>query len=133
LKNRDGYKGRIMHHITGFAMKSSSILLLSILPFFYGCPDSSPPPQKESSANYQAEGKKLFSEGKSREAIEIWSKQLESNPRNVNALISIGIAHHELGSYQVALEYYNKALEINPNNPPSILQPGPSLPFPKEL
>ncbi len=91
----------------------SITLLFSILPSLYGCTDHSPPSKKPPAATYHGQGKRLFHEKKFKEAIDKWSKQLEINPKDPNVLNNIGIAHHELGNYQIALEYHNKALEIN--------------------
>ncbi len=59
-----------------------------------------------------AKGLRLFNEGKYEEAIEAWSKELEIEPKNIQALNDIGIAYRNLGKPRKALEYHDKALSI---------------------
>ncbi len=41
---------------------------------------------------------------------------IQSNPKDVSALIQLGNLYYDHGQYRDAVEWYGRALEINPNN-----------------
>ncbi len=53
--------------------------------------------------------------GRYDDAIEIFDKMLEKNPRNVFALLGKGYALMGKGNYEEAIGYFDKLLEMNPN------------------
>jgi tetratricopeptide (TPR) repeat protein len=69
----------------------------------------------KSAGSLHSEGLKLFNEGKYKEAIEVWLKESEIEPRNANTHNNIGIAYSFLGNYESAVLYHKKAIEINQN------------------
>lgn len=43
--------------------------------------------------------------------------RLEKDPRDLEALISLGNMFSDAGKYPDAIDYYNRALQVNPDNP----------------
>ena len=64
---------------------------------------------------YSNQGKKLQDEGKMTEAIQMYEKALEIDPRTVEAVFNIGQIHDQHGRTKEAFRQYYKALEIDPN------------------
>lgn len=60
--------------------------------------------QKESPANYE-------------EDIRLAKSILEKDPRNLEALITLGNAYFDTDRYQEAIQAYSRALAIDPKNP----------------
>jgi tetratricopeptide (TPR) repeat protein len=50
-------------------------------------------------------------------AEEHYRQALEEAPDDPNALVSLGLALYELGSYEQSLQYYSRAEEVSPENP----------------
>jgi len=43
--------------------------------------------------------------------------RLEANPRDLEALISLGNMYSDAGKFDESIQYYSRALEVNPDNP----------------
>jgi tetratricopeptide (TPR) repeat protein len=50
------------------------------------------------------------------EAIELYKKYLDQNPRDVDARVDMGICYFELGDFQTARSEMEKGLAINPKH-----------------
>jgi len=61
-------------------------------------------------------GSKYFDKGKFNEAINVYKKALNLEPKNVDVLIKIGLSYRHLEEYEIAIDYYDKVLEIEPDN-----------------
>lgn len=57
-----------------------------------------------------------FDEGKFNQALNLYKKALNVEPKNVDALICCGLCYRNLKDYDKAIEYYDNALEIEPDN-----------------
>lgn len=75
----------------------------------------------------------FFDEGKYEEAVKNYSRALNIEPENIDALINIGLAYRHLEKYDKAIEYYDKVLEIESNNKVAINNIGWSLQCKGEL
>ena len=62
------------------------------------------------------QGKELAQEGLFAEALEIFKKALETDPKNPDILFFVGTCHSSLGDFQVAKYYYQEVLKIDPNH-----------------
>ncbi|MDD5156146.1 MAG: tetratricopeptide repeat protein, partial [Candidatus Omnitrophica bacterium] len=51
------------------------------------------------------------------EALILFKKALELNPRSVNAFNNLGILYFELGKKEDSHSFFKKAFEINPDSP----------------
>ena len=67
-----------------------------------------------SSAPTVNKGVKLFNEQKYTEAIAVFEKVLEKDPKNIKALYNIAISYIQLKDDNKALIYLNKTAEIDP-------------------
>lgn len=70
------------------------------------------------------EGCRLFSEKRYEDALDVFNKALEINPKNEFALSRKGVALEFLSKYEEALNALDKALEINPQSTFSLLRKG---------
>lgn len=61
-------------------------------------------------------GSNYFDKGKFNEAINVYKKALDLEPKNVDVLIKIGLSYRHLEEYETAIDYYDKVLEIEPDN-----------------
>lgn len=59
-------------------------------------------------------GLTLDAEGKLKEAIDTWSKEIELSPERVRAYNNIGIAYRRLGDLDSAKEFHEKAIMTEP-------------------
>jgi tetratricopeptide (TPR) repeat protein len=59
------------------------------------------------------EGKRLFSEGKVRDALNQFRSVVQKDPNNWRPLYWIGVCHYSMSNYGFALKYANDALKIN--------------------
>ncbi len=85
-------------------METRLILVCSLILLAFSC----------SSAPTVKEGAKLFNEQKYTEAIQVFEKVLEKDPKNANALYNIAISYIQLKDDDKALIYLNKTIEIDP-------------------
>jgi len=85
-------------------METRLILVCSLILLAFSC----------SSAPTVKEGAKLFNEQKYTEAIQVFEKVLEKDPKNANALYNIAISYIQLKDDDKALIYLNKTVEVNP-------------------
>ena len=103
-------------------------LLAGIIVFTtgYGCDRTSPPPSTDtaaaskqsrpkSAAELHAEGLKLYQEHRTPEAIAIWLKEAQLDPRNARIYSALGSAYRCSGDYPSALASYQKAIGLDPN------------------
>jgi tetratricopeptide (TPR) repeat protein len=60
------------------------------------------------------------------EQIGRMKARLQSNPRDLEALIGLGNAFYDAGKFKEAIEYYTRAVEIDPSNPDVISDLGVS-------
>jgi len=63
-----------------------------------------------------AVGYKLMTEGRVKEAIEIFKLNVEEYPKAFNAYDSLGEAYMKNGDKELAIQYFKKSLELNPKN-----------------
>jgi superkiller protein 3 len=57
-----------------------------------------------------------FDEGRYQKALDTYNKALNLEPKNVDALICVGLCYRNLKEYDKAIDFYNNALEIEPDN-----------------
>lgn len=68
---------------------------------------------KETSA-YHSKGLEYFNAGQYEDAIEMWKKEIEENPKSAWAHYDIGIAYERLQNYEEAFTWKKKAIDIEP-------------------
>lgn len=85
-------------------MKTKLILGCALILLVFSC----------SSAPTVKEGAKLFNGQKYIEAIQVFEKVLDLDPRNEKALYNIAISYIQLKNDDNALIYLNKTVEVNP-------------------
>ncbi len=66
----------------------------------------------------------MIIEGKYEEALDIYDRILEKEPKNLNALINKGVTLFRLGEYEEARKYYDSVLSINSSNIEAIVNLG---------
>jgi tetratricopeptide (TPR) repeat protein len=69
----------------------------------------------------------LAIEGRHKEALEIYDRILNEEPKNIKVLLNKGLSLYRLGKHEAAIEYYDKALRIEPNRIEAIVQKGLAL------
>ncbi len=85
-------------------MKKNVIFVFALILMAFSC-STTPPTVKE--------GAKLFNEQKYAEAIKVFEKVIEKDPKNANAAYNIAISYIQLKDDDNALIYLNKATDIN--------------------
>ncbi len=68
-----------------------------------------------------------FDEGKFNQALDTYKKALDIEPKNVDAIICIGLCYRHLEEYDKAIMFYNNALEIEPDNKTALNNKGYTL------
>lgn len=71
--------------------------------------------QKQTDESF-GEGYKYLSGKDLNNAIVKYTKATESNPKDSNAYVNLGIAYYMKGKYDKSISFYNKAIEIDQNN-----------------
>jgi tetratricopeptide (TPR) repeat protein len=69
----------------------------------------------EAAAEYIAQGSKLHTEKKYREAIALYTKAVQADSSQKTAYYNMGLSHYELKNYKEATASYNQALELDNN------------------
>ncbi len=72
-------------------------------------------------------GDLYFDEGRYQKALDTYNKALTIEPKNIDALICIGLCYRNLEDYDKAIEFYNTALEIEPDNKTALNNKGYAL------
>lgn len=62
------------------------------------------------------QGDHLFRNGEYLEAIDAYTKVLESKPFNIKAIYNRGRSHEELEQYDLALKDFERVVELDPKN-----------------
>jgi tetratricopeptide (TPR) repeat protein len=62
------------------------------------------------------EGVALFSQGKIKESIPLFTEALRLNPKHAEAHYNLGVALHNLGNLKEAVEHYTQSIRLKPNN-----------------
>ncbi|MGQ9510261.1 MAG: tetratricopeptide repeat protein, partial [Thermodesulfobacteriota bacterium] len=78
-------------------------------------PRVAPTPASMVDPTVQGSGKNITAEYE--EDIQLAKSILEKDPRNLEALITLGNAYFDTDRYQEAIDAYSKALAIDPKNP----------------
>ncbi len=65
--------------------------------------------------------------GRYEEAISIFNRMLQKNPRNIFANMGKGVALMGLGKYEKAIEYFDRLLKLNPNFKEAAIYKGMAL------
>jgi len=91
-------------------MKTKLILVCALILLVFSCSSA----QKAAAKEQLNEGAKLFNEQKYTEAIAVFEKVLEKDPKNTNALYNIAISYIQLKDDDKALIYLDKTTEISP-------------------
>ena len=73
-------------------------------------------PKKNNSKPCHQKGIDLFHLGQSKEAIEMFNKSIELDPKDLDNYFNIAIIHKSQGKWAESIEYYNKMLEFDPEN-----------------
>lgn len=68
-----------------------------------------------------------FDKGRYQKALDNYNKALNLEPKNIDALICVGLCYRNLKEYDKAIEYYNTALEIEPDNKTALNNKGYAL------
>ena len=80
-----------------------------------------------SSKEILEKGDLYFDEGRYQKALDTYSKVLTIEPKNIDAIICIGLCYRNLENYDKAIEYYDTALEIEPDNKTALNNRGYAL------
>ena len=62
------------------------------------------------------QGKELAQEGNYGEALKVFEKAFDEDPKNADLLFFLGTCHSSLGDFPVAKYYYQEALKIDPQH-----------------
>ncbi len=89
-------------------MKGSLVLLWLGIVLVFGC--------AEKPRGDLARARAHFNEGRYREAIVFWERDLERHPENYESQAFIAYAYEKLGETDKAIEAYRKTLALNPTN-----------------
>ncbi|MCC6512269.1 MAG: tetratricopeptide repeat protein [Pirellulaceae bacterium] len=73
-------------------------------------------PGKLSPDLFVMQGALAEGQGQSDKALESYKKALESEPNNVNALVSMARLHDRRGDTQQSVTFFQKAISVNPND-----------------
>src|SRR5688572_8252174 len=73
------------------------------------------------------EGNLLLNFERYTEALSLYEKALEADPKSVSALFNKGLALHHLDRYEEAINWYDKALLINPEHTDALYGKGAAL------
>src|ERR1035438_9057630 len=63
----------------------------------------------------------LLAKGKFSEAARIWTRLLRANPKDVQAIVMLGVLSAQLKQYADAEPYYKRALRLDANDPAILL------------
>lgn len=80
-----------------------------------------------STKEFIEKGDIFFDEGRYQKALDTYNKALNLEPKNIDALICVGLCYRNLEDYDKAIEYYNNALEIEPDNKTALNNRGYAL------
>ena len=62
------------------------------------------------------QGKGLAQEGNYAEALKVFQKALENDPKNADLLFFVGTCHSSLGEFPIAKYYYQEVFKIDPDH-----------------
>ena len=65
-------------------------------------------------------GAYYFNKGRFVEAIDIFKKSIDLNPRFIDAMINLGSCYGASGNYNEAIVWFTKAYELDPTNKKAI-------------
>jgi CubicO group peptidase (beta-lactamase class C family) len=65
-------------------------------------------------------GYQLLSQGKAKDAIEVFKLNVEAYPKSANTYDSLAEAYMKNSEKEFAIKYYRMSLEMNPNNPNAV-------------
>ncbi|MBK8539506.1 MAG: tetratricopeptide repeat protein [Ardenticatenia bacterium] len=82
----------------------------------YAGPGEAVPTQPTSALEALHRGEKLFHRKSYLDAIDLYSRAIELDPKYASAYLSRGIASERLGAYQRALKDYGPAIELDPKD-----------------
>ena len=91
-----------------------TVLMISI-PILFSCA-SNHRMQSKQAEDYFNLGTEHLQQGKYDQAISVFNKALELNPRYVEAYLNRGIAYRNKGQHDQAVSDYDKALQIDPKD-----------------
>lgn len=114
--------GSLFHSLPKNAVVMPRIVLLAIVCLLI---PSFAQAQIRRNSSYE-QGVELLQDGKHQEAIAVFTKIINSEPRNADALHERAIAWHELGEFDKAIADETQAIKINPTDDTSYYQRGRS-------
>ena len=93
-------------------MKTNLIIICALILLVFSCSST----QKAGVKEQMYEGAVLFNSQKYTEAIKVFEKVLEKDPKNANAAYNIAISYIQLKDDDKALNYLNKTTDVSPFN-----------------
>ena len=70
----------------------------------------------DSTIAFNNKGAMLSSEGNYEEALTLFYKAIELNPKNKEAFYNVGFAATMLGKYDLGMDFFNKTIALDPNH-----------------
>src|SRR5947209_18100007 len=72
-------------------------------------------------ASAVGEATQLQDSGKFTEASSVWTRLLKQDPKDVQAMVMLGVLSAQMKRYSEAESYYSKALRLDPDDPAILL------------
>jgi tetratricopeptide (TPR) repeat protein len=92
----------------------SICILITVMSFFIGCNDLQN--KKNNSVKHVVSGIEYHNKGKYNEAIAVYKRAIEIDPKHANSYINMGNAYADLKKYNEVVTAYKKAIEIDPGD-----------------
>ena len=97
-------------------MKSTILLMVTLLIISGCCAVTRPPGQTVASENNFENGVKQYEKGHIKQAIHQFEKAIEKNPANFKAYYYLGLCYKHQGVTQTAHRHFQKAIDLNPHD-----------------
>jgi tetratricopeptide (TPR) repeat protein len=95
------------------------VLCLACLCIMLGlaaCGSTTPTEEPPSAEDHFRKGNEFSQSGDFEKAVEEYTKALELEPENVDAMSNLGVTYYNLGQLDEAIEQYSNALELAPRD-----------------
>lgn len=97
-------------------MKSTILLMVTLLIISGCCAVTRPPGQTVASENNFENGVKQYEKGHIKQAIHQFEKAIEKNPANFRAYYYLGLCYKHQGVMETAHRHFQKAIDLNPHD-----------------